>query len=236
MPEQRQRRTYDQQCGLAYALDTVGERWTLLIIRELLPAPRRYRELLDALPGIGTNLLADRLAFLTEAGLIELLDPQRRTAGYRLTDLGRRLHEPIVALARFGLTVAAEQPGELRGSVRRASWAVLAVEAMVDPERVRAEEVYEFAVDQEVFHVTARPGEVVTRPGAAADPVLRISADASTFFDLGTRAVDPVEALLSGAVTVAGPPSAVPRCLFLLGLGPDPRARSGVRAAGATAS
>jgi DNA-binding HxlR family transcriptional regulator/putative sterol carrier protein len=230
--EHRERRTYDQQCGLAFALDIVGERWTLLIIRELLLRPRRYRELLDALPGIGTNLLADRLTFLTEAGLIRPLDPERRTAGYTLTDLGERLREPILAMARFGLTVLAENPGQLHASVTRASWAVLAIEAMVDPERARADETYEFDVAGEVFHVTIEDGHVSTRSGPADDAVLRITTDAQTFFDLGSGIIDPVEALLSGRVNASGPPAAVPRCLFLLGLGAEPAERTPVASAG----
>jgi DNA-binding HxlR family transcriptional regulator len=214
----KDRRTYDQQCGLAYALDVVGERWTLLIIRELLLRPRRYGELLDALPGIGTNLLADRLAFLTDAGLIRPLDPARRTAGYECTELGYRLHEPILGLARFGLVVMAESPEQ--ASTIRASWSVLAIEAMVDESRASGvDEVYEFTVDTEVFHVRVEKGRVHTVPGAAADATLRIGTDAATFFKLGARRLDPIEAILDGAVTVEGPSAAVPRCLRLLGLG-----------------
>lgn len=225
MQEQRQRRTYDQQCGLAFALDIVGERWTLLIVRELLSGARRYRELLEALPGIGTNLLADRLTYLSEAGIVRSAEPQRRTAGYELTELGARLREPVLALARFGLEVAAERPGEMPAGTHRASWAMLAVEAMADPLRARADETYEFDVDGEIFHVAASGGRLVTRPGPAAEAALHLRTDTATFFDLGTRAVDPIEALVGGAVVVAGPPAAVPRCLFLLGLGPDPRTR-----------
>ena len=63
-------RSYQQYCGLAYALDIVGERWTLLIVRELVPGPRRFKDLLDGLPGISTNLLAERLKALVEQGLL----------------------------------------------------------------------------------------------------------------------------------------------------------------------
>ncbi|HEU5107163.1 MAG TPA: winged helix-turn-helix transcriptional regulator [Micromonosporaceae bacterium] len=232
MKEQRERRTYDQQCGLAFALDAVGERWTLLIVRELLLRPRRYRELLDALPGIGTNLLADRLAFLTEAGIVRPLDPGRRTAGYALTDLGEQLRAPVLAMARFGLALMAEQPGGSSASITRPTWAVLAIEAMVDPERARADDTYEFDVSGEIFHVRISGDEVSTRPGPAPDADLHISTDAKTFFDLGRGALDPIEALVSGAVSATGTPAAVPRCLFLLGLGGDPDGRTPMAAAG----
>ncbi|MGC5053319.1 winged helix-turn-helix transcriptional regulator [Micromonospora sp. DT48] len=223
MKEQRDRRTYGQQCGLAFALDVVGERWTLLIIRELLVRPRRYRDLLDALPGIGTNLLADRLAFLTEAGITQPLDAERRTAGYALTELGEKLREPVLVLARFGLTMLAQQPGQVRAPVARASWAVLAIESMVDPARALVDEVYEFDIEGEVFHVRISDGDVRTVSGSAGpDATLRVATDARTFFDLGSGTIEPVEAVVSGVVSVTGPAAAVPRCLYLLGLGGRP--------------
>ncbi len=213
------RRTYDQECGLAYALDLVGERWTLLIIRELLPRPRRYNELAEALPGIGTNLLADRLAFLVEVGLIEPIVPGRRTGGYALTELGRALHEPILGLARFGLAVGANQP--LRAdAVVRPTWAALAIEAMVDDERAPdVDETYEFHVDGEMFHIAVVNSQAHVHVGAAEDPALVITTDARTFFTLGLHHIDPIEALVGGAVHVTGIPAAVPRCLRLIGLG-----------------
>ncbi|WP_309239820.1 helix-turn-helix domain-containing protein [Actinomadura sp. J1-007] len=99
----RRRRIYGQYCGLAGALDLVGERWTLLIVRELLVGPCRYNQLQSNLPGIGTNLLAERLRFLTEAGLVR----QRGREGskvrlYELTEQGEGLREPVLALARWG--------------------------------------------------------------------------------------------------------------------------------------
>ncbi|MFV2088396.1 winged helix-turn-helix transcriptional regulator [Micromonospora sp. LOL_021] len=226
MTEQRERRSYDQQCGLAFALDVIGERWTLLIVRELLLRPRRYRELRDVLPGIGTNLLAERLNYLIEVGIIEPVDANRRTAGYALTKFGEQLREPVLAMARFGLALLAERRVDPRAGVRRASWAVLAAEAMVHPDRVRADETYQFKVDDEQFHVTVDTGKVRTRSGPGIQPILTIETDTQTFFDLGSGTTDPVEALLSGSVTVIGPPAAVPRCLFLLGLGADPGLRA----------
>lgn len=217
----RDRRTYDQECGLAFALDVVGERWTLLIIRELLLRPRRYKELLDALPGIGTNLLAERLNSLTTAGLIRPTEPGRRTSGYALTELGETLREPILGLARFGLEVGAAQPKAV-GTVTRASWAVLAIEAMVSDERAGAlDETYQFEVDDEVFHVEVAGGRTRTVPGPGEDPTLTVATDAATFFALGMRRLDPMEAVVSGAVRVTGSAAAMPRCLRLLGLGAD---------------
>jgi DNA-binding HxlR family transcriptional regulator len=219
LTESGARRTYDQECGLAYALDVVGERWTLLIIRELLLRPRRYNELAEALPGIGTNLLADRLAFLVGVGLIEPTVPGRRTGGYALTELGRTLHEPILGLARLGLAIGASQPVH-PDAVVRATWAALAIEAMLDDERAPGvDETYQFHVDDEVFHIAVVDSHASVHVGAADDPVLVMTTDARTFFKVGLRRIDPIEALVSGAVQVTGAPAAVPRCLRLIGLG-----------------
>ncbi|GAB3159111.1 winged helix-turn-helix transcriptional regulator [Micromonospora sonneratiae] len=219
MKVSRERRSYDQQCGLAHALDIVGERWTLLIIRELLVRPRRYGELLDALQGIGTNLLADRLSFLVEAGVVMAQDAERRTGGYALTELGKQLREPVLALARFGLAYATERPAPTGGLVRP-GWAMLAVEALVSNERTPPiDESYDFDVDGELFHVVVAGGRARIDAGPATEPALRVRTDASTLFGLGLRRIDPLEAVLEQKVQVAGAPAAMTRCLRLLGLG-----------------
>jgi DNA-binding HxlR family transcriptional regulator len=101
------RRAYHQFCGAARALDVVGERWTLLIVRDLLLGPRRYTDLLEALPGITTNLLAKRLKEMTEADLIrrETLPGAVRTDVYSLTERGLGLEPVVVALGRWGLAL-----------------------------------------------------------------------------------------------------------------------------------
>jgi len=91
------RRRYHQFCGLARALDLVGERWTLLLVREFLLGPRRYSELMEALPGLTTNLLADRLRSMEDEGFIERTD-----SGYQLTLVGAALEPVVMELARFG--------------------------------------------------------------------------------------------------------------------------------------
>ncbi|MEB3983049.1 helix-turn-helix domain-containing protein [Mycobacterium sp. 663a-19] len=100
------RRNYNQNCPIARGLDVLGERWTLLILRELVGGPRRYGDLRDELPGIATNLLAERLKELQDAGLVDRADlpaPIGRTV-YTLSDLGWRRVLPILrSLAWFGL-------------------------------------------------------------------------------------------------------------------------------------
>ncbi|MCA9644562.1 MAG: helix-turn-helix transcriptional regulator [Myxococcales bacterium] len=102
------RRTYGQYCGLAHALDVVGERWTLLVLRDLLLGPRRYGALLGGLQGVSggagitTNLLAKRLRELETSGLIERCELAAGASGYRLTTLGAALEPAIQELARWG--------------------------------------------------------------------------------------------------------------------------------------
>lgn len=111
------RRCYGQYCGAARALDIVGERWTLLIVRDLLLGPRRYSELLHGLPGITTNLLAKRLKEMEAAGLVERVRAAATETGhsYRLTPLGQGLEETVQALAKWGWhTMDGAKKGELR--------------------------------------------------------------------------------------------------------------------------
>jgi DNA-binding HxlR family transcriptional regulator len=103
-PAPPRKRRYRERSGLAAALDVVGERWTLLIVRELLRAPRRYGELLEALPGIGTNLLVNRLRDLEAAGVVgRVLAPAPQSAVvYELTDRGLALKPTVDALQAWG--------------------------------------------------------------------------------------------------------------------------------------
>lgn len=122
-------KSYGQYCGLAKALDHVGDRWTLLIVRELLIGPRRYSQLRAALPGIATNLLASRLRDLTADGIVARDEAEGR---YELTEFGREL-EPIVhGLVRWGGRWMRERgPGE----GFRPEWLVVALTALLPPRR-----------------------------------------------------------------------------------------------------
>ena len=124
-------RSYDQFCALARALDVVGDRWTLLIIRELFARDSRYSDLRDALPGIATNLLAERLRQLQEAGVIEAYDapPPVRATVYRLTPRGRELRPAIRALVTWGVPLLATGQGD---DAFRTQWLVMPVRILFD--------------------------------------------------------------------------------------------------------
>jgi DNA-binding HxlR family transcriptional regulator len=122
------RRTYGQYCGLARALDMVGDRWTLLIVRQLLLGPARYGQLLEGLPGIATNLLADRLRALEDAGIIERqLSDRHNAVVYAPTPWGEELREPIESLIRWSTPLMVRGP---EGDTFRDEWLVLALQAL----------------------------------------------------------------------------------------------------------
>lgn len=211
------RRNYSQYCGLAAALDIIGERWTLLIIRELLTGPCRYKILLANLPGIGTNLLADRLKFLSQAGIIR----QRSQEGsklrtYELTQQGEGLRESVLALARWGLgTLDEPAPGE----IVRPRWAALAIEAMITLGGSGPDEQYEFRIDDEVFHVAVHDGQVSVGHGkATSEPSLILTTDSLTFVKIGAGLLNPLEATLTNRLAMDGNEDAIIRCSRLLGL------------------
>lgn len=98
-------KSYKQYCPIAHALDTVGERWSLLVIRELMHGPQRYTDLLEHLDGCGTNILAARLRSLEEEGIVRrrTLPPPAASRVYELTDAGRQLQPVLQALCNWGL-------------------------------------------------------------------------------------------------------------------------------------
>jgi len=103
-------RTYNQDCILAHALDLLGERWTLLIIRDLFLGPQRFGDLQAALPGIGANLLSKRLKELEEAGLIEAVSTGDARGRYRLTDTGEALRPSIRTMMKWSIMYFFERP------------------------------------------------------------------------------------------------------------------------------
>jgi DNA-binding HxlR family transcriptional regulator len=126
------KRSYKQNCALARASDVIGERWTLLLLRDLLVSPRRFNELLDSLKGMGTNLLASRLKDLEAADMIERRDGEGGRRVYSLTERGQALEPAVLALIRWGLT---RGPENRDGDHHRDDWDLLALKALFQPNR-----------------------------------------------------------------------------------------------------
>ena len=172
------RRTYHQFCPLAYSLDILGERWTLLIVRELLFGPRRYTDLLNGLPGIGTNLLAKRLKELEQDAVIQQrkLPPPASSTVYELTERGRGLGPVLQALVDWGLNyLQLPVPEEdFVGTIP------LMGSFYIQFDRDAAAGINltcEIHANKEVFHVTLQDGAVNVQPGTTENADLIIEAD-----------------------------------------------------------
>jgi DNA-binding HxlR family transcriptional regulator len=192
-------RSYSQYCALARALDVVGERWTMLVVRELLDGPRRYAELLDGLPGIASNLLADRLRSLQAAGVAE-----RQTDGrYALTPWGRDLREPIYALGRWAAPLMPRSPGS---DAFRSRWLAHMVLARSGGARRRRGEVtVEIRCGSEATTVFTEAGEIRMARGSAIRPDVTLDGPPHALIGLITGALDEATAQALG-VAVSGDP------------------------------
>lgn len=132
----RARKSYGQFCGLARSLDRIGDRWTLLIVRELLLGPRSFRELEESLSGISPSLLTKRLSSLSDDGLIVRNDAPRRSrdVGYSLTEAGQDVEPVVLGLIRWGGRWMGSGPDDDQVDPR---WAPLALRALLEADPVR---------------------------------------------------------------------------------------------------
>jgi DNA-binding HxlR family transcriptional regulator len=211
------RRSYEQYCAVAKALDVVGERWTFLILRDLVHlGPRRFSDLLRALPGIGKSLLAARLRHLEQAGLVRRrrLPPPAASTVYELTDLGRGIERAMIELGRWG--------GNFMGA-RAADETFLptghisAIRATFRPEDAQdLERAYQFVVDGEPFFVEITDGVLTACEGTLPDSDLTIETDVDTSIQLMTRELAPSDALHSGRVRIEGDSDEFAHCVDLL--------------------
>jgi DNA-binding HxlR family transcriptional regulator len=212
-------RGYHQFCPAASALDVVGERWTLLVIRELLVGPKRYTDLQEGLPGIGPNVLAARLRSLESAGLIEKrrLPPPAASTVYELTELGVGLRPVMAELFRWGLRVIGAPSGH---DALKASWWLPAIQAGARAQALPADvdDVYEIRVGDEIITVMAKGARIDVREGPSESPDVVLGTDHETFIELGRGRISATEAVESGRLTVEGDPAAAERCAALFGL------------------
>jgi DNA-binding HxlR family transcriptional regulator len=187
---------YHQYCPVAHALDLIGDRWALLIVRELMVGQRRYTDLADALPGIGTNILAGRLRHLEGAGVIRRtkLPPPAAVTVYELTAEGRALDDVLRSLAQWGSrTMGAPEVGDC--------WSAYAVHMRFRPEAA-VDGRYEVRfVGGEVFSLEVRDGALIAIRGEANDPTLVVEAEPARFHAL-IEGIDTVETALGQGVRI----------------------------------
>jgi DNA-binding HxlR family transcriptional regulator len=198
----RMAKRYDQYCPVCHALGLVGERWSLLIVRELLRGPKRYTDLVEGLPGIGTNILAARLRELEEGGILRKrkLPPPAASTVYELTEYGQELEEPLYALARWGArTLGPPAPGD----ELFADWGLNAFAALLDPEAARGvTATYVLRVGDDVYTARLDEGRVDVELGAAEGADLDVTLGMETFYGLASGEYSPSQALADGKVTL----------------------------------
>lgn len=196
---------YGQYCAIASALDLVGERWTLLVVRNLLMGPQRYTDLREALPGIATDLLTARLRTLEAAGYVRRRQlPRPASVGvYELTDAGWQLGPVILALARLGKGQLGPPSAE---DYIDADALVLLLRTGFGAEQATGETgpSYQLELDGEPYAVVVHPGWVETRRGDAADPVCTLRSSARTLAEVLSGAVPAEVATADGRLEVEG--------------------------------
>lgn len=205
------KRSYKQNCALANALDIVGERWTLLIVRELLIGPRRYGELLNNLPGMGTNLLASRLKEMTAAELITKND-----GSYGLTETGAGLEAVVHALIRFALPLdVAPEPDNLH----RTEWDSVALAALYDKDKDPGlNGRFVLVLDGAPFTVDATNERFSVTPGTCDHPRTSVSLERKTARRMASGDVSIAEAIRTGEVHVTGQKAAAKNLLRALSI------------------
>jgi DNA-binding HxlR family transcriptional regulator len=178
-------RSYDEYCSLAKSLDVVGDRWTLLIIRELaMRGACRYTDLRNGLPGIATNLLAERLRELEQAGVIAREDapPPIASTLFRLTPRGEQLRPALEDLIRWGIPLMTEQRPD---DAVRSHWIAYALELMLTDSRPDASPVtIELDIGDELMMLETRDGAIHTRLGRTDNADAVISGEARQIMGL----------------------------------------------------
>jgi DNA-binding HxlR family transcriptional regulator/putative sterol carrier protein len=200
MPDHR----YHQYCGAARALDVAGDRWTLLIVRELMLGPRRFTDLIHGLPGISRNLLTERLRTLERDGVVarqELPPPAARQV-YELTEDGRDLAAAMVPLVAWGARrLGARKPSESF----RPEWGALAMATFADREAAKGvSETYQYLVGRSAFHFTVDDGSIELHDGRAQNPAAILTTDEETFADIASGKITASSAIATGALTLTG--------------------------------
>ncbi len=205
--DERRPRLYDQFCPVAAALDAIGDRWTLLIVRDLLAGPLGFNDLLRSLPGLGTGLLTARPREMAARGLIERTAPGGSRAAHRLTASGRELDGAMLALARWGTPRLADLGPR---AVRRPLWLLQALAAAVRPPG-DPDFALDVAVDvtgpppgRERHPLLAHRGRLVARRGARPLPDAAIHTDADTLEALVTHRTTVAQAIADGRIRASG--------------------------------
>lgn len=212
-------RSYNQLCGLSYALDMVGERWTILIIRELMPGPRRFKDLVDGLPGISTNLLSERLKELESRGLIQrrVLPPPAGSTVYELTATGQALDKSLLELGKWGRQFV---PASMDGvhPLHLGSYALTPQTFFRSELAQGINEIYALHIGDEVQTVHIAEDKISVQQGEPSQAAVRLFTQVPIYLGLLLGEIDPDAAQAEGLIRVEGDFNALRRFLKLCGV------------------
>jgi DNA-binding HxlR family transcriptional regulator/putative sterol carrier protein len=211
-------RTYGDGCGVAHALDLVGERWALLVVRELLLGPKRFTDLRGGLPNASPNVLAQRLRELEEAGVIQRrrLPPPAGSWVYELTDWGRELEPIVLGLGGW----AVRSPSFPADAAVGVDSVLLALRSLFDPDAAAGLAArYELRLGEDRFRVEVAEGTIDVDRGGAEEPDAIVETDLATLRAVLWQGRELADALRTGDMTIEGDRGAVTR---FVGLFPRP--------------
>jgi DNA-binding HxlR family transcriptional regulator len=193
-------RRYDDPCGIARALDAVGDRWALLAVRELIFGPKRFSQLRHGLHGVSPNVLSQRLRDLEDGGIVhrDVLDPPAGVAVYELTARGRALEPVLLELGRWG----SQQPPPAAGELS-ASALLLALKTVFDP-AAATDATFALSIDGDWFGVTVASGSINVAHGRTEHPAVTFETDAATLRSVAFGREPIPAAERDGRLTVRG--------------------------------
>ncbi|HEX2161725.1 MAG TPA: winged helix-turn-helix transcriptional regulator [Thermoleophilaceae bacterium] len=214
------KRSYGEACGIPRALDRIGERWALMVVRELLLGPKRFTDLREGLPHMSADVLAQRLRELEENGIVErrVLPPPAASKVYELTEWGRELESVLIALGRWG----ARAPLTSECSEMSLDSHIVSLQTLFDPSLAGDfAPVVELRLGEHVFHVQPVDGRLDAGRGPADAPDVVIATNPCTLLALSHRQRELADAVAAGDAKVTGDKRAARRFLRLFPL-PEP--------------
>lgn len=218
-------RSYNQLCGLACALDIIGERWTILLIRELMPGSRRFTDLMNGLPGISTNLLTQRLKRLEQQGVIRqrVLPPPACSTVYELTELGRSLEATLLELGKWGSQFVPDSMDQAQ--VLHVGSYALTPKTFFRPELAEGvDATYALYIGTEVQQIHIADGDIAVRQGEPPHADVSLYTNEQIYLGLLLGKIDPDEARSQGLIRVEGDMDALRRFLDICRISsPEPQ-------------
>lgn len=204
------KRKYDDGCAVAHALDLIGERWALLVVRDLLLGPKRFTDLLAGLPGASPDVLTQRLRELTDAGVVHRrrLSPPAASWVYELTGWGAELAPVVVGLAKW----ASRSPGMRYDAPLGTDSLLLSLEALFDGEAAEGlEATIALHLGDERFQVRIADGKIAVVRGETPSPDATLETDQATLMSLLRTDLPLEEALAGGSLRLTGDRAVVER-------------------------